>query len=379
MLLLVACPLLIRNAAWDRWYLAAFAAALGLLWLVLSGREPFTRGHRYFGPLWVRLLLLLLLLGFAGEAWLRMGSSHRTIYYAREGDLLFAPLPNQFYVEKISQTPSWTDEFGMRRTPGTGAGSGRTRILCLGDSITYGYGLADNETYPARLKEEFERQAPGAWTVYNGGVNAYPLSFIHQRFLQLWRLGVRPEVAVIGYSMNEGWLGPLVDSDEDTKRAFEWRVWGKNRVRESALYNVVMEKWARLYYDRIRLKLVPGTHDVNLPMEQVSNAYERTLERLLSDLKSRGVRPVFLAFASLNGYTMKIDTKGPLQVRFITFAQKNGIPVLRSDEAIARAAGSADISRFFQDPAHMTADGARLLAGELAAFIRQTTPALPQP
>lgn len=43
------------------------------------------------------------------------------------------------------------------------------RIVCLGDSITYGYKLADpeRESYPAQLA----RLSHGQWTVLNSGVN----------------------------------------------------------------------------------------------------------------------------------------------------------------------------------------------------------------
>jgi lysophospholipase L1-like esterase len=371
-----ASPFLIRSHEWDRWYFLTVAASLGLLWMVLSGRRPFVRGNRFFGGLGVRLILVAVLAGVAVEAWFRTDGSHRTLLYQRYGDLPFAPLPDQFYVEKISQTASRTDRYGMRVTPFTGADSGRREILCLGDSITYGYGLPDNETYPAQLQEFLDKQYPGAWRVHNGGVNAYPMSFIRARFLQLWERGLRPEVVLIGYSMNESWLSTIVDADEATRRSFDFRVRAKNLIRQSAAYNVVMENWARVYYDRIKLHLVPGTHDVQQPLEALGAAYDRTLAQMVEDLRSRGVKPVFVAFASLNGETRRIDTGGPLQQRFLAFAERHSIPVLRTDEILIRVSGRQNLSGLFLDAAHMNPAGARLFAREaaLAIPIRQQEP-----
>ena len=92
-------------------------------------------------------------------------------------------------------------------------------VLCLGDSITYGYGVGDDATYAAQLQALLDRTHPGQFTVLNGGVSAYPMAFVRQKFLYLWEQGIHPEFVVIGYSMNEGFLGHLVDSDDATKDA----------------------------------------------------------------------------------------------------------------------------------------------------------------
>jgi lysophospholipase L1-like esterase len=48
------------------------------------------------------------------------------------------------------------------------------RILCIGDSITFGWKLKDNETYPVRLQEALTREFPNqSVQVFNGGVPGY--------------------------------------------------------------------------------------------------------------------------------------------------------------------------------------------------------------
>ena len=51
------------------------------------------------------------------------------------------------------------------------AAGGKTKVACVGDSITYGLGLADRaaESYPARLQELLDRSFPGRYEVRNFG------------------------------------------------------------------------------------------------------------------------------------------------------------------------------------------------------------------
>jgi hypothetical protein len=166
-----------------------------------------------FSP-WIRSWLLLVVAAAALEFGLRCVSYHRSLVYERQGNLLFTPVPNQVYVEKISLTRSRINGLGLRGRP-VDTSSGKEVILCLGDSITYGYGVDDAHTYPGLLQLALESRFPRRYTVLNGGVDAYPMAFEDQKFLYLWNRGLHPNVAIVGYSMNEGSLGHLVDSNEE--------------------------------------------------------------------------------------------------------------------------------------------------------------------
>src|SRR5579864_1523018 len=99
---------------------------------------------------WVRSCLLLGFAAVALEFGLRCLSYHRSLMYERQGDLLFTPVPKQLYVEKISLTHSQINSYGLRGGP-IDTSPGKETILCLGDSITYGYGVDDAHSYPALL------------------------------------------------------------------------------------------------------------------------------------------------------------------------------------------------------------------------------------
>ena len=318
---------------------------------------------------WVRSCLLLVVAVVALEFGLRCLSYHRSLQYERQGDLLFTPVPNQSYVEKVSLTHSTINSFGLRGEP-VDSSPGTETILCLGDSVTYGYGVDDAHSYPARLQAELNREFPGGYSVLNGGVDAYPIAFEDQKFLYLWNRGIHPNVVLVGYSFNEGFLGHLVDSSEEVKREFARRVWLKNYLRSFAFYNLVAEKWASTYYDRMKGNLVPGTNFAVLSKEEVDRRYEGYLERLLGDLQSRNVKPVFLLFGSFNGPSGKYNTDGPFEERFVRFAEKNGLPLLRSGDMLRSGeAENASLAKYFVDAVHMNELGTQKVAGNLAELV----------
>ena len=74
---------------------------------------------------------------------------------------------------------------------------GRLRVLCLGDSFTWGQGVGDDETYPKLL----ERELTGAEAI-NAGVSAWGTA---QELLWLERegFGYSPDVVTIGFYLND--------------------------------------------------------------------------------------------------------------------------------------------------------------------------------
>lgn len=333
-------------------------------------------GRFLFSPYVRSVVLILLALGIFEFA-LRMRSYHRALVYERHGNLLFTPIPNQKYMEKITLTPSSIDSYGLRGgpVPPSALQDGNPTILCLGDSVTYGYGVDDDHTYPADLQKDFDQASPGRYAVLNAGVDAYPIALEDAKFLYLWQLGIRPKIAIVGYSFNEGGIGILsFGNDEAAKAKFAARVREKNQLRSFALYTLVVENWARHYYDRIKGKLVPGTNFTKLSETEATSLYDQFLDRFVSDLRAHNVQPVFLLFAGFDGRSQKYDDQGLFQVQFAEYAQKNGIPLLRSKDALAAGEPEGfDISPFFIDHAHMNERGTERIAAALVPLLQKIT------
>ena len=77
------------------------------------------------------------------------------------------------------------------------------RIVCLGDSWTFGWNVAQNQAYPQTLKTVLKREFPEAnFEVFNLGVGGY--SSINGLMLLKTRvLDLKPDVVVLGFAMNE--------------------------------------------------------------------------------------------------------------------------------------------------------------------------------
>ena len=335
-----------------------------------SLRKP--AGAFLFSP-WFRSILLILVILTVAEFGLRCFSYHRALMYERQGDLLFTPVPDQQYVEKISLTPSVINSFGLRGgpVPESATEEGKLNILCLGDSVTYGYGVNDDKTYPADLQRDLDQTAAGRYTVLNGGVDAYPVALENQKFLYLWSRGLRPEAVLVGYSFNEGGIGlQAASGDAKIKDGIEARVKAKNKLRSIALYTLVVENWARHYYDRIKGHLVPGTNFTQLSETEAASLYDRFLDRFASDLRARNVKPVFVLFAGYDGRTWRYDDQGPFQQEFARYAGAHSIPLFRTAEALAQGdPQGSDLHRYFIDHAHMSEEGTRKVAAALAQFL----------
>lgn len=333
-------------------------------------------GRFLFSPYVRSVILILLALGVV-EFGLRLRSYHRALVYERHGNLLFTPIPNQRYMEKITLTASSINTYGLRGgpVPPSALEEGQPTVLCLGDSVTYGYGVDDDHTYAADLQRDLDQSSSGSYAVLNGGVDAYPIALEDAKFLYLWNLGIRPRIVIVGYSFNEGGIGMLsFGNDEAAKAKFAARVREKNELRSIALYTLVVENWARHYYDRIKGKLVPGTNFTKLSETEATSLYNQFLDRFVSDLRAHNVQPVFLLFAGFDGRTHKYDDQGLLQVQFAAYAEKNGIPLLRSKDALARGEpADFDISPFFIDHAHMNERGTERVAAALAEFLPKVT------
>lgn len=120
------------------------------------------------------------------------------------------------------------------------------RVLCLGDSTTFGYGVADDETFPRLLEA---RLGQGA-AVFNGGVPGYgtvqELALAPELLAQ-----VRPQVVVLTWLPNdvlEGRGGPpplIIDGHLVASREkYEKRRprWAGEGIHGSALYRLIRNR-----------------------------------------------------------------------------------------------------------------------------------------
>jgi len=96
------------------------------------------------------------------------------------------------------------EEFAVQKAPG------ELRILCLGDSLTYGQGVRLDLTWPQRLEAQLRRERGGAVEVINAGFAAGPgvnTPDGYDRWVAEHGILFAPDVVVVGLCLND--LGPV--------------------------------------------------------------------------------------------------------------------------------------------------------------------------
>lgn len=158
-----------------------------------------------------------------------------------------APLVNPQPAGRRDRWRIAIDSQGFRSVERRSAASGDPpfRVLCLGDSITYGYNVDGDDTYPQRLQRELEARAPGANVeVLNAGVPGW--SWIQGlRFLEERGAALAPDVVVMGHGTNDRLLPALSTDVEIFQRRSSpfWALAGRLQILASASgFYVLAEK-----------------------------------------------------------------------------------------------------------------------------------------
>jgi lysophospholipase L1-like esterase len=246
------------------------------------------------------------------------------------------------------------------------------RILFLGDSLTYGQGVGDEETVPAALEQALEKHAPRVrWRVVNAGVRAYGTS---QELGLLEELGARiaPEVVLLGWYWNDVSERPIADTYAeflprgefafDTGNRLEglddlrWRV--QELLRRSALL--------MLAHDLVSTK---GTLYAPEVHEQGMRRLEEQLGRFAALCGELAATPVVVIFPDRHRLTGAEDTR-PFEERAAALGRARGLVVvelLPALVALYQRSHSVPILPFdgHYDPAANAAMG-RFLAEGLA-------------
>lgn len=246
--------------------------------------------------------------------------------------------------------------------------SGEVRVLFLGDSLTYGQGVGDDETVPFQLERALRARAPTRrWTVVNAGVRAYGTA---QELGLLAELGARiqPDVVLLGWYWNDVVERPIETTYAAYRERGEFcfdtgaRLEGLARLRwrfeqlprKSALLMLVHD-------------LVSSKAQVYAPelAEQGFELLGGLLERFRAASAGLGARPVVALFPDAKRLVGREDTRS-YDERAVALARAHGLAVIELLEALVplyRARGELPILPF---DGHYDAEANRALGEFLA-------------
>jgi len=203
---------------------------------------------------------------------------NRTIIFDR--DLFWRLRPNRvLQVKEVHLKPARINNYGFRgRDFQMEKPAGTYRIICLGDSVTFGWALEDEETYPVQLENQLREKYPGCnIEVINLGTSGYS-SFQGRQLFFLLGKKLQPDLVILGFGQND--RIPAIFSDQEQ---FEKGFWNRSKLdlllSQSQVYllikcGVILAKRARegfkfspeILAARVKRKVSPEEYQNNLAM-----------------------------------------------------------------------------------------------------------------
>ncbi len=240
---------------------------------------------------------------------------------------------------------------------------GRRRIVCFGDSITFGFGLGDDEAYPACLGRALAGRGAD---VVNAGVTGYTS---HQVLGLLRRVAPAVDADVATFCV--GWNDGNERAVNDREYARRLRTVG---AVESALGHVYLYRAAKGLYLRFQARQVrkggkavtaavrssdPSGRGARVPIAE----YRENLEAIVAECRARGIRPVFVALP-MRRRAGDAPFESPYPGALAAAGQALGVPVVGIGVLGLGATGSNE--DLFIDSIHFSRDGSERMAREIA-------------
>ena len=248
--------------------------------------------------------------------------------------------------------------FDVRKAPDV------RRVVCVGDSNTFGLGVAYERTWPARVGRALQAERPAErWEVLNLGVPGYT-SWQIRRLLETQVEPMSPDVVVVQAGGFNEWVPAVGAIDrEQGRRPF----WTKLRVVEllaSSVGSAPGDDDAALSGVRVcdlATRDFSGARRVPLP------DFERDLRAIVAWCAARDARAVFL----VHPLPAPTVTRNPIATDYADAVRRvatdASVP-FADGWAAFRESGAAE-QQLFRDFCHPTERGYELLAPAVAAAI----------
>jgi len=233
------------------------------------------------------------------------------------------PRPELVHRISINSLGFRGEQVALEKSPG------KFRILCLGDSFTFGSYVNDEDTFPHLLGEKLRRQGMSV-EVINAGVGG--TTIVDQAYFLRKALVVKPDLVLLTFSENDvDDLSKNVPLHMTLEANRKWKSGSMapiyQAVRDTALFNFALLVKARyVEYNRphaVTSNSSPGTVDSKQLWEQ----YEREFGQLAKFLESQSIRFVFAVFPSNYRIGRALEPGNRLELA-TKVAERSGVQVI---------------------------------------------------
>jgi lysophospholipase L1-like esterase len=285
----------------------------------------------------------------------QMDSDITLPFIKADKDVFWSPQPG--FKGEFQGKPVSINSIGLRGGEVPARRPGSRRVLCFGDSITFGYGAGDDETYPFHLGQLL---GDGHVEVLNAGVTGFTS---HQVLGHVRRLlpMLRPDVVTVCIGWNDGNVRTADDREYARRLALARDVDGA--LDQSYLYRALKATYLR---SQVRAG-TSATRDVaRVSLEQ----YKENLAAIVAECRKAGARPVFISLPQRKDPSARRSRGTPYAVALIETARSLNVPVLDVGELGIDTTRSSTME-YFIDSLHFSPAGsermAQILAPQLAA------------
>lgn len=209
----------------------------------------------------------------------------------KDSDLLWRYRPSRVIDGKFMKPGRYTinshgyrgPEFTPEKQPGV------TRIVCLGESNTFGLGVADDAVWPRQMEKKLNALDPQKrkWEVLNLAVTNYStFQGFRQAREELPRL--KPDIVMFCFSWADHQPSANGVPDENIDVGSSWQVNACNFMNKSAAWRWIQVSWSKIVPSAPPSESIPGIDQRRVP----STEYSENIERISREALAVGARPI---------------------------------------------------------------------------------------
>lgn len=281
---------------------------------------------------------------------------HNEPFWTADPDLRSSALPHN---EENTSFPVSTNGDGLRaplfsveRDPGT------WRIMTLGCSTTFGWGVRDEETYPARLGHYLREKGHDSVEVVNGGQPGYT-SFQGRWLWDRVLKDYRPDVVLIGYIVQDARKAGYSDKSQAILQQ------DARFLKDNVLYQLRTYLLLRSMLGSVQVRAKERTGDQGGEFRVPPEDYAENLRYLINQIRDQGGQPVLFGYPlERSGYTR--DHRTILKAA----AEVEGVPHFDPQAQMEEASRQQQLY-FPRDRGHANAAGNDLIAKWVLEFLEQ--------
>lgn len=272
-----------------------------------------------------------------------------------------------------------TNSLGLRGPEVPPIGSGQLRVVCLGDSCTFGKGVVEADTWPRQLETMLAERAAGEWqpVVANLGVNGYHGDSYRVMFQEIGK-GLEPDLVLVGFNLND-FPNAISAVDEKVFRGRASRRIIPQGLRD-AFAQFALYRWARQTFYHLRRDqdwanaetFARGVAE-GAPEDPVWQLQRKILRGIRGAADEAGARTALFLFPYESQVYLSSYDRTPID-RLRALCDEIGIPFVDLAEPFRAAASEADGGGLFLrgDRYHPNPTGYALVAEQVIAQLDAT-------